>query len=216
MPQIFDFTTFFTRHSDLLEENSALEQALSRLPPIGVDGPWIAGGAVRRTIMRKPLDSDFDFFFRDEEQFDAFVSSIKERGGWITSSNQHNVTLRLPSVAPRSIAEDEFSPYLPEIEIQAICTQFWPSLPAVLDSFDFTICQFGYDGTHLVFGDYALYDLGRKRLVPHKITFATASLRRVIKYTSQGFSVCSGSLSNLLDQVVANPSIIAAETGYID
>ena len=214
--QTFIFADFFSRHADVLPEDSELEQALARLPTLSDVGPWLAGGALRRTLMRQPLSSDFDFFFASEGQFNRFCEQMKGRGAWIVRKNDHNTTFRLPSEAPKPTGEDEFEPYKPEIEIQAITTQWYDSLEQVLDSFDFTICQFGFDGVRLVCGDYSLWDLGRRRLAPHKITFGTASMRRLLKYTNQGFTICAGGLSNILQQVVDEPGIIQAETQYLD
>lgn len=214
--QTLDFDTFFARSADVLSEDHELFQALDRLPPVSDVGPWLAGGALRRTLLRQPLASDFDFFFASEGQFNLFCERMKEKGAWQTSKNEHNTTFRLPSVGPKPIGENEFSAYQPEIEVQAITTRWYDRLEDVLDSFDFTICQFGYDGDRLVCGDYSLWDLGRKRLVPHKITFGTASMRRLLKYTNQGFTICAGGLSNILEQVVAEPEIIRAETQYLD
>lgn len=214
--QIFDFDEFFTRSSDVLPEDHELFQALERLPPVSDVGPWLAGGAIRRTLLRQPLASDFDFFFASEGQFNLFCDKVKKAGGWQVAKNEHNTMFRLPSVAPAPIGEDEFSAYKPEIEVQAITTRWYDSLEDVLDSFDFTLCQFGYDGSRLVCGDYSLFDLGRKRLVPHKITFGTASMRRLLKYTNQGFTICAGGLSDILRQVVEEPEIIRAETQYLD
>jgi hypothetical protein len=64
--------------------------------------------------------------------------------------------------------------------------------------------------------DFALYDAARKRLVPHKITYATSSVRRLLKYADQGYTVCQGCIGELLDQVAANPRIIEAQIQYID
>ncbi len=216
MVQVFQFDEFFARSADVMEEGSELERALARLPALTENGPWLAGGALRRTLLRKPLESDFDFFFASAEQFEAFCAKVKADGGYTVSSSQHNTTFRLPSTAPKPIGEDEFAPAEPEIIVQAITTQWYGSLADVVDSFDFTLCQFGYDGTHLVCGDYALWDLGRGSLVPHKLTFATASLRRLLKYTKQGYRICSGGLSDMLEQVLRAPEIVRAETTYID
>ena len=216
MSQRIAFDTFFSRSSDLIEDDSDLDKALARLPGIATNGPWLAGGALRRTLLRQPLESDFDFFFASQGQFEQFCDDVKRNGAWKVSSNDHNTTFRLPSVAPQSTGPDEFSAYQPEIEVQAITTRWYDSPEAVIDSFDFTICQIAYDGTDLIFGDYTLWDLGRRRLVPHRLTYATASLRRLLKYTKQGFTICSGGLSNMLEQVAADPAIVRAETQYID
>ena len=214
--QILDFATFFARSSDVIEDDHELFQALDRLPDVSEKGPWLAGGAIRRTLMKTPLESDFDFFFASQEQFDAFGTSLKSKGAWLVSKNDHNATYKLPSKAPEPKGEDDFTPYQPEIVIQAITTKWYADLSEVLDSFDFTICQFGYDGSHLVCGDYALWDLGRRRLVPHKITYGTASLRRLLKYTKQGFTICGGGLSDFLEKIAADPSVINRETLYLD
>lgn len=214
--QTFSFAAFFARSSDVLPEDHELFQALGRLPQVGSAGPWLAGGALRRTLLGQPLDSDFDFFFASQEQFDTFSATIKTLGAWQVSKNEHSTTFRLPSKAPQPTGEDEFSDYLPEITVQAITTQWYGSLDEVLDSFDFTLCQFGYDGANLVCGDYSLWDLGRRRLVPHRLTYGTASLRRLLKYTKQGFTICGGGLSDFLEKVAADPAVIRRETLYID
>jgi hypothetical protein len=214
--QRLPFTEMLGRITDKPLEQTDLGKTVERLPALTPQGPWLAGGALRRTLAGQSLDSDYDFFFASQEQFDEFCKQVKERGGWQISKNEHNTTLKMPSVAPEPIGEDEFTPYLPEIEVQAITTRWYASLEDVLDSFDFTICQFGYDGETLVCGDYSLWDLGRKRLVPHRLTFAVASLRRLMKYARQGYTICSGGLADILNQVVTRPGIINAETQYID
>jgi hypothetical protein len=86
----------------------------------------------------------------------------------------------------------------------------------VIDSFDFTICQFAFDGASIYMGDWSLYDLARKRLVPHRVTYGVSTIRRIIKYCNQGYTVCSGGLAQILGEVAKNPAIINAETQYID
>ena len=68
-----------------------------------------------------------------------------------------------------------------------------PALSAVQDRFDYTICQFAVDTNGMLWcGDHSLWDLARKRLAVHRITFPVSSLRRLLKYTSKGFYACSG------------------------
>lgn len=213
MVQVVNFEEILRRNSDEELGSTDLGRALSRLPKATVKGPWLGGGAIRRALIGRAQESDFDWFFASSEQKDAFVDSVKLAGGWVVSENQHNVTLKLPSVAPDP---DEGTPYYSEIVVQAITTRYYASAAEVVDSFDFTICQFAYNGENIVCGDYALWDLGRMKLVPHKLTFATASMRRLLKYAAQGFTVCRGGLANFLAQVADDPRVIEAETMYID
>jgi hypothetical protein len=65
-------------------------------------------------------------------------------------------------------------------------------------------------------GDWSLYDPARKRLVPHHGTYGVSTILRIIKYCNQGYTVCSGGLAQILDEVAKNPATINAETRYID
>lgn len=195
--------------------DTILSKALSRLPKIG-DGVWIAGGAVRRTFQCKKLESDFDFFFRDQEAMERFEGELIELGGKLLSQNDKNKKYILPCDVVEGSADPDAAFYLPEMEIQLINFQFFESPEAVIDSFDFTICQFAFDGEHFYIGEFSLWDLARAKLVVHKITYGVASVRRMMKYANQGFTVCGGCINQVLKEVAANPEIINSNIVYID
>src|SRR3546814_2012099 len=81
----------------------------SDLPTISQAGPWRAGGSVRRLIMCLPQDSDFDFFFKDQAQFDAFCDEMKLKGAERVSENDFNITFKLPAVKAKPIEDDVFT-----------------------------------------------------------------------------------------------------------
>ena len=200
-----NLASFWSRYGKQEYGSTAFAKALARLPAVTVDGPWVGGGSVRRLVMNLPQDSDFDFFFANQEQFDAFCSDMEGRGAKRSGENDFNVTFMLPK-------NDEG----PELKVQAIRISFHPTLPETLGQFDFAICKCGFDGVDLVFGEWTLFDLASKRLVPDKISFGTSTLRRIIKYTKQGYTICSGGLSSILQQVADDPSIIQGDVEYID
>lgn len=214
--QTFSMDTFWSRYGKTDFDDTALAKALDRLPGIDVGGPWVAGGSVRRLIAGLPQDSDFDFFFADQAQFDAFCKDMKARKATVQHENDFNITFLLPKAKAEPIGDDEFTVAGPELKVQAIRLQFFPTLAETLEGFDFSLCKFGYDGTSLVCGQYSLFDLASKRLVPDRISFGTSTLRRIIKYTKQGYTICSGGLASILQQVVDDPSIIQAEVEYVD
>lgn len=201
-------------HDDF--EATELAKALTRLPAVIAVGPWVAGGSVRRFISRQINDSDFDFFFKGEGQFDKFCADMKALGAKRVNENEFNITFRLPAAEPKSVGEDEFEGGGPELKVQAIRIAFFDTLEKVIESFDFSITQFGFDGADLVVGNWSLFDLANKRLVPETLTYGVSSLRRIIKYTRQGFTICGGGLANMLEQIVANPSIIQSNVEYVD
>ncbi len=188
--QRIPLASFWTRYHNKPFDQSELGQALKRLPSVAKHGPWLAGGAVRRTIQGDSLDSDFDFFFASADQFAAFVKELESRGAIKERETDFNITFRMP-------AADK----LPELKVQAIRASYHHALETMLETFDFSLCQTGYDGTDFVFGPYTLYDLARRRL---------------LKYTRQGYTVCNGGLAHLLKQVVDDPSIINQNIVSID
>lgn len=198
----YGFMDFLGRFIDASEDIRLLS-LMEELPKVSPTGPWIAGGAIRRTLIQEPLASDIDYFFRDEAQASAFGADMELRGAKIISSREQVTTY--------GITIDER-----KVIVQAITLGYYPTLEDVLDSFDFTITQFGYDGTDLVCGQFSLWDLARKRLALHKLTFGVSTVRRLIKYTKQGFTACGGVLASILEETVAKPETIQREMTYVD
>jgi hypothetical protein len=195
----FDFEAFLARSSDADFKELTISQVLRGLPPIGANGPWLAGGAVRRTVLGEEPKSDFDFFFRDADQLKEFCAGLEQRGFIKVKETTHHIHYK-GNIGGSGLPRD----------IQAIRFAFYPDADAVIDSFDFTICQFAFDGKTLTAGDYALFDLGRKRLAVHKLTFPVSSMRRMLKYTKQGFTACSGAIATILRETAQNPALAAA------
>jgi len=159
-------------------------------------GYWIAGGAVRAFLTGAPITTDVDVFFRNEQQKNMFIDTYAPEGKLVTKLH---TTFKYK-----------------EWKIQAIYLEYYPDLNTLLDSFDYTICMCGTDGNRLLVGNYTLWDLARKKLVVNKITYGTASLRRMLKYAKQGYTVCQGTASELLTQVSQNPDTIRGDIGYVD
>jgi hypothetical protein len=186
--QTLDLIQFSEKYWD--GSNCLLLKILSQLPKL--DKTWLAGGAIRRTIKKQKLDSDFDFFFTSEDAYRKFFENIKEKFK-ITNLKQNDANLSFDI----EITLDE-KPL--SINIQLIIISYYASSEILLDSFDYTLCQFATDGERLYCGDTSLFDVANNRIVVNKITYPVASLRRLIKYTKQGFYACGGALAELLHQ----------------
>lgn len=196
--QRFDFADFCAR-SDT--KTDGLVRVLSRVQ----NGAWCAGGAIRRTIANMPLDSDFDFFFKSADALAEWETKLPKTLVRLRET-QHHVHWRGP-------VGDSAVP----VDIQAIRFRYYDSAEAVIDSFDYTITQFALDGTELVTTPYALWDLGRRRLAIHKVTYPVATMRRMLKYTSQGFTACAGCMATLLRETATRPEALASlDISYVD
>src|SRR5678815_1954364 len=189
--QRHNLRAFLQRFIDKPDE-CPLFEVLKALPAPHPEGQWIAGGAIRRTLAGQPIDSDIDYFFASVEQKDTFDSAIKASNGRVTRTQEHAITYTVQQEKRAVI-------------VQAITMAYYANGEAVIDPFDFTITQFGYDGDDLVCGEFALWDLARQRLALHKVTHGVSTVRRLIKYARQGYTACGGAIATILEQVVADP-----------
>ena len=102
-------------------------------------------------------------------------------------------------------------------KVQAIKIGFYATVEECLDTFDFTICQLAAHKGKLYVGQYTMWDLARKRLALHKLTYGAATVRRLLKYTKRGFTTaCSGCIVSILEAVGEYPSVINSDIQYLD
>lgn len=194
----FDFAEFCAR-SDC--DAAELDRVLAAIG----NGAWCAGGAIRRTLMKQPLDSDFDFFFRSAEALAEWEKKLPATLSLFRETEHHKHW--------KGTVEGSAIP----VEIQAIRFRYYDSAEAVIDSFDYTITQFARDGSKLVTTPEALWDLGRKRLAIHKVTYPVATMRRMLKYTRQGYTACAGCMATLFRETASSQEAQASlDIAYVD
>lgn len=202
----FNLEDFLARSTDKPFAETTLAAILKGLPSLGSSGPWIAGGALRRTLLGKEPDSDFDFFFRNADQLTAFCADLEARGFTKVRETIHHVHYK-GKAGDSAIDRD----------VQCIRFAFYETAQAVIDSFDYTICQLAFDGETVTLGDFTLWDLGRRRLAIHKITYPVATMRRMLKYTTQGFTACAGCMATILTETASKPELLQQMgVAYVD
>lgn len=137
---------------------------------------WVAGGAVRRWFTGDEKLSDVDIFGPADDIKD-FVDTC---GFAKTFESKNAITFKKDGAA-----------------IQAILLPF-KNVEACLDSFDFTLCQFAWDGTRIYTTPKAIIGTLRRHLAVHILgEFAVDSLRRAFKYQEKGFKPCAGTIRDL-------------------
>lgn len=93
--------------------------------------------------------------------------------------------------------------------MQAIHFRYYTDAADAARSFDYTICQFILTDEDIITTPEALWDLGRRRLAINEITYPTSTTRRLLKYTQQGYTACTGCLKTILMAPVANPRLLS-------
>jgi hypothetical protein len=204
MALVFNLGDFLARSTDKTFDDTTLSKVLAGLPKVTPTGPWIAGGALRRTLLGQEPASDFDFFFQSPEQLNAFRERLEASGFRMLRETEHHLHFQ-------GKVEGSDLP----IDAQLIRFAFYADAKAVIDSFDYTICQLAFDGDSLTLGDFTLWDLGRKRLAIHKVTFPVSTMRRMLKYTRQGFYACAGAMEAILKATQDNPEL-RTDIRYVD
>lgn len=158
---------------------------------VGAGGLCLAGGAVRDTLQGKEVQNDYDLFFSSKREEDFWTHYASQARGFKQGSTYR-------------FAKTYFIPYMDQtLKVQSIGLDGYKSIQELLDSFDYTICQFALKieqrGRYLLYTTpEALWDLAKEKLAVHKISYPLASTNRLLKYRDKGFKPCQGTLSKLL------------------
>jgi hypothetical protein len=145
----------------------------------------IAGGAVRDSLFGDDY-SDIDIFGLTKGELDSFVKMnlSKSQGYKMVYFNENLRTYRKG-----------------KIKVQIIYREY-EKLTDIIDLFDFTVCQFMYDGEKVICNPSGLLDVHHKRIVINHLEplFVFDSLRRVQKYVQKGYVICNGGIKDILDK----------------
>jgi hypothetical protein len=145
----------------------------------------IAGGAVRDSLFGDDY-SDIDIFGLTKGELDSFVeiNLSKSQGYKMVYFNENLRTYRKG-----------------KIKVQIIYREY-EKLTDIIDLFDFTVCQFMYDGEKVICNPSGILDVHHKRIIINHLEplFVFDSLRRVQKYVQKGYTICNGGIKDILDK----------------
>lgn len=151
------------------------------VPHIPIGGGWIAGGAVRGWFTGNEKLSDVDVFFSNNDLCIQYVENIKHAGYEQIGEHKNALTFSNGKVL-----------------LQCIIAKFYKDVNELLDSFDYTVCQFAYDEKTIYSTPFALISVLRNHLGVHKLEGNVVdSLSRSFKYAKKGFYPCNGSLQKM-------------------
>ncbi|AUQ95990.1 hypothetical protein PhaeoP66_03248 [Phaeobacter inhibens] len=184
-------------------EKADLELVVRRLPKdvrtlmLANRGDLFVGGGFIRAVIANEDVSDIDFFGRSHAFLSGCATTVEGQ-----RDKDHTRVLRTKNAI--TLATENRLP------LQFITRWRYETPEAIVDEFDFTICQavvyVRADGlfTSLV-GPTFYSDLAAKRLVytsPARDEEAGGSLMRVIKYVKRGYRIQAGSLGAVTARVV--------------
>jgi hypothetical protein len=168
-----------------------------RLPKCTRQGPWIVGGTIRRLLAGEKLTTDIDVMFKNEAQYEDYCAWLREAGAQIVDESPRQSTYQYEGW-----------------EIQPIKASFSNTLRQTLEKFDFTICQFGFDGENLIWGDHSMEHLKEKRLEFIGTQDHVSTMRRAFKYANQGFFMDHKSIGKFLKDVTNKTSQVVEASQF--
>ena len=181
-----------------LEGHPAL-QIIRRLAPLldFDNGPWVAGGVIRRILTRNDHDGyDIDVFFRDEEQLKRLTPEFRRIEADIRKEHaeQKGVFHLLFQLAANAVAKagDDHSGLKHErsnvlVPLQLVNKLFFPTVEALIEDFDFTICQMATDGRTIRCPHRSINDLAERRLRIAPTSSGVRHVSRILRYFTYGF-----------------------------
>lgn len=143
----------------------------------------IAGGSVRKAMIGEELGkSDYDVFFKSRSDYTRAIELLASM----------NVNIRRHPNCVSFTAERKWFPKLSQsIYIQLINKETHKTMEELMNSFDFTVCQFGYKNGDIYYTEDALQHHYERKLefTERKLKDDTnVALVRVCKYTAAGYA----------------------------
>lgn len=142
-----------------------------------LDGFWIAGGSIRRWFTGEKQNSDIDIFCNSDNVVDNLCVKLN-----LTTdiNNERYITFK-------------------NSPIQIIINPKFVSMEECINHFDFTICQFAWDGQRIIATQDAIISTLRHHLAVNEIQpgFEVDSLRRAFKYANAGYQPCMGTIRDM-------------------
>lgn len=150
-------------------------------------GPWIAGGAVLNWYNNEPVgSSDYDVFFATQRQFDETFGRLMRNNANMVYNSENAITLQITIDSMQRT-------------IQLIRKKWFESASAVIENFDFTICQLATDGSELVLGATTAQDINDKRIALCKV-IQPDIVKRIVKYVTYGYEPSPALMQEILDR----------------
>lgn len=185
-------TKFYSnRTSDLLSqipegtEKTFLLRLLATIP----SDSFIAGGAGLALFTGDlSLVNDYDVYCSNEQSSFDLYQKLLNHGFVLEKQTAFAVNMRLGDFPPVSI----------------IRVTYFDNMEHCLDSFDFTVCQFGFGPEIACCNPLGIISHYNKKLVVHNLYPENDCLYRLVKYTKKGYDATQETLDKIHQFIVSN------------
>jgi hypothetical protein len=158
---------------------------------------WLAGGALRDYFMAVKINSDYDLFFPNDENYQKAAKFFKDKGAEIIWESDNGMKVKYN--------KRKFD----------LVKKFFDSPQATIDAFDFTVSMFAVDNEKVYTGETSFIDLAKRQLMINKITYPASTMSRAFRYYKKGFNMCKGEMRKIVEAIqdMPNPEVVVNEDG---
>lgn len=158
---------------------------------------WVAGGSVRDFFMGVKLDTDYDIFFPNDNEFTKAREYLINSGGEIKWESDNGCKFKYNG------------------KIFDLVKKFFNNPQDTIDAFDFTVSMFAVDRITVYHGESSFIDLSKRQLMINKITYPASTLSRAFRYYKKGFTMCLGEMRKMIESIQDMPKTVE-ETKPVD
>lgn len=183
---------------DEITHNHHIRNFIKKLPPLDlVEGPWVAGGSVKRLIQNEPFKADIDIFFSSEIQRKQYLEKIE---GMLVNKKLKQFKNYIDTKhTTMFFIEDKSIQCLNEcLEVQLISRRYYDDIEALFSDFDFSICCFATDGDNIITTEEVLEDLVNKQFSLSSTNSACNTLFRLRKYMKNNYLPIPGTITKIV------------------
>lgn len=158
---------------------------------------WLAGGALRDYFMAVKINSDYDLFFPNEDEYNKAAKFFKDKEAVIIWESSNGMKVKYNN--------RKFD----------LVKKFFDSPQATIEAFDFTVSMFAVDTEKVYFGETTFIDLAKRQLMLNKIPYPASTMSRAFRYYKKGFNMCKGEMRKLIEAIqnMPKPEIVVNEDG---
>lgn len=164
------------------------------------DDVWLGGGSLRSLVDPNDEVADFDLFFRRLSAVEEVQKKLEQA--------RYNLIYSCPNKTLFTYSKDSN-------KVQVVCREEYLSMPQMLETFDFTACIAATNGKQLYFSTNFVKDVRKKELRLASLTYPTATLKRIVKYSNKGYKI--GRIAReFVENVNSNTFSADDLEGYVD
>jgi hypothetical protein len=159
------------------------------------NGPWVAGGSVRRILTKQKMAADIDIFMKHGSyNVDKIHHTLMGRGDCeeVAKTNRPFCEYRLTRYdhTTHLFNDKKLKPKFSTVQV--IENRKFNSVEELLNDFDYTICMVATDGWSWVADDRFLRDIETKEIVLNNKDQRRKNMSRLAKYCRYGFTPVPG------------------------